>query len=99
MHTHHDVIQLFRQETGKPLVTMDGRLITEMRTAAASAVATKALARAESSVLAILGSGAQAQSHLEALRLTRQFREVPVWRPHNAEAFAQRFGMQLAQSA
>ena len=55
--THHAMILLFRPETGEPLVTMDGRLITEMRTAAVSAVATDALARADASVLAILGSG------------------------------------------
>ena len=67
--THHALVLLFRPETGEPLVTMDGRLITEMRTAAVSAVATKLLARPEASVLAILGSGVQARSHLEALRL------------------------------
>src|SRR5476651_1538909 len=60
VHTHHAMILLFRPETGEPLVTMDGRLITEMRTAAVSAVATDALARADASVLAILGSGVQA---------------------------------------
>src|SRR5204863_3310988 len=54
--THHAIIELFRPETGEPLVTMDGRLITEMRTAAVSAVATDSLARANASVLAILGS-------------------------------------------
>jgi alanine dehydrogenase len=64
VHTHHATIILFRPETGEPLVTMDGRLITEMRTAAASAVATKALARPDAAVLAILGSGVQARSHL-----------------------------------
>src|SRR5918997_5185851 len=45
--THHAVIQLFRPETGEPLVTIDGRLITEMRTAAASAVATDLLSRSD----------------------------------------------------
>src|SRR5262249_34587783 len=59
--THHALILLFRPETGEPLVTMDGRLITEMRTAAVSAVATKLLARPEASVLALLGSGVQAR--------------------------------------
>src|ERR1051325_3732233 len=77
--THHAMILLFRPETGEPLVTMDGRLITEMRTAAVSAVATDLLARPEVETLAILGSGVQAQSHLEALRLVRQFRQVRVW--------------------
>ena len=74
--THHALILLFRPETGEPLVTMDGRLITEMRTAAVSAVATKLLARPEASVLAIIGAGVQARSHLEAMRLVRAFREA-----------------------
>jgi alanine dehydrogenase len=97
--THHAMISLFRPETGEPLVTMDGRLITEMRTAAVSAVATRLLARQDASVLAILGSGVQARSHLEALRLVRSFREVRVWSPHNARAFAERFGVRAAASA
>lgn len=88
-HTHHGVIMLFRPETGEPIAMMDGRLITEMRTAAVSAMATDLLARRESSVLAILGSGVQAHSHLEALNLVRKFREVRVWSPSNAKAFAE----------
>ena len=99
VHTHHATIILFRPETGEPLVTMDGRLITEMRTAAASAVATKALARPDAAVLAILGSGVQARSHLEALRLVRPLREVRVWSPRNAAAFADRHGVRAAASA
>jgi alanine dehydrogenase len=97
--THHATIVLFRPETGEPLVTMDGRLITEMRTAAASAVATKALARPDATVLAILGSGVQAGSHLEALRLVRPLREVRVWSPRNAGAFASRHGLRAVGSA
>ena len=97
--THHALILLFRPETGEPLAVMDGRLITEMRTGAVSAVATRLLARPDSSVLAILGSGVQAQSHLEALRLVRQFREIRVWSPNNASAFAERSGVRLARSA
>ncbi|HSF05039.1 MAG TPA: ornithine cyclodeaminase family protein [Methylomirabilota bacterium] len=99
IHTHHAVILLFRPETGEPLATMDGRLITEMRTAAVSAVATRLLARPEASVLAILGSGVQARSHLEALRLVRDLRDVRVWSPRNAPAFAERFGVRAAASA
>jgi alanine dehydrogenase len=91
--THHAVIVLFRAETGEPLAMMDGRLITEMRTAAASAVATQHLARPEATVLAILGSGVQAQSHLEALRHVRPFTEVRVWSPRNARTFAERHGV------
>ncbi len=99
VHTHHAMIVLFRPETGEPLVVMDGRLITEMRTAAASAVATQLLARPEASVLGMLGSGVQARSHLEALRLVRDLREVRVWSPRRAEAFAERFGVRAAASA
>ena len=97
--THHAMILLFRPETGEPLVTMDGRLITEMRTAAVSAVATDALARANSSVLAILGSGVQARSHLEAMRLVREFREVRVWSPRNSKQFCEQHNVSAAQSA
>jgi alanine dehydrogenase len=96
--THHAVIVLFRPETGEPLALMDGRLITEMRTAAVSAVATQHLARPEASVLAILGSGVQARSHLEALRLVRRFREVRVWSPRNGRAFAERHGVRATVS-
>jgi alanine dehydrogenase len=97
--THHATILLFKPETGEPLVTMDGRLITEVRTAAVSAVATQHLASPDASVLAIIGSGVQAHSHLEALRLVRNFREVRVWSPRRAAAFAKEHGVRAANSA
>ena len=97
--THHATILLFRPESGEPLATMDGRLITEVRTAAVSAVATDHLARADACVLAIIGSGVQASSHLEALRLVRAFREVRVWSPRRAGAFAEEHGVDAAASA
>ena len=99
IHTHHALIVLFRPETGEPLVVMDGRLITEMRTAAASAVATQRLARPEASVLGILGSGVQAKSHLEALRHVRTFNEVRVWSPRNASAFAKDHNVRATATA
>ena len=99
VHTHHAIVVLFRPETGEPLAILDGRLITEMRTGAVSAAATKALARADASVLAILGSGVQARSHLEALRLVRDLRDVRVWSPHRAKEFAAQFGVAAADSA
>src|SRR5437762_13083298 len=71
--THHAMILLFRPETGEPLAVMDGRLITEMRTAAVSAVATKLLARDDANVLTLLGCGVQARSHFQALRRVRWF--------------------------
>src|ERR687885_2472611 len=97
--THHATILLFKPETGEPLATMDGRLITEVRTAAVSAVATEHLARPNASVLAIIGSGVQARSHLEALRLVRDFREVRVWSPRRAVAFAKEHGVRATASA
>jgi len=97
--THHATILLFKPETGEPLVSMDGRLITEVRTAAVSAVATEFLARPDASVLAIIGSGVQARSHLEALRLVRDFREVRVWSPRRAAAFAEEHGVRAAAAA
>lgn len=99
VHTHHGMILLFRPETGEPIAVMDGRLLTEMRTAAVSAAATKLLARTDASVLCILGSGVQARSHLEALCLVRNFREVRIWSPRNSKAFAENFGIVAAGSA
>jgi alanine dehydrogenase len=97
--THHAMILLFRPETGEPLAVMDGRLVTEMRTAAVSAAATKLLARVDTKILTILGSGVQARSHLEALRVVRSFTEVRVWSPRNAPRFAAEFNVRLASSA
>ena len=96
--THHAMILLFRPETGEPLAVMDGRLITEMRTAAVSAVATKLLARTEAKTLTILGSGVQARSHLEALQRVRSFIEVRVCSPRNAERFARAFNVRSVHS-
>ena len=76
--THMATIQLFSPTTGQPLAVLDGRCITEMRTAAVSAVALQLLAAPEARVLAILGSGVQARAHLEALCLVRQFAEVRI---------------------
>ena len=99
--THHAQILLFRADTGEPLATIDGRLITEMRTAAVSAAATKAMAAPDARVLAILGSGVQARSHLEALRLVREFTEVRVWSPTatHARRFADATGARVTASA
>ena len=92
--SHQALIVLFHSRTGEPLAVMDGRLITEMRTAAVTAVATKLLAKPNARVLAILGSGVQARSHFEALRLVRRFEEVRVWSrtPENARRFAAEIG-------
>jgi thiomorpholine-carboxylate dehydrogenase len=92
--THMATIFLVDPQTGTPLAIMDGRLITEMRTAAVSAAATKLLASPDAKILAILGSGVQARSHAEALGLVRQFEEVRVWSPtkEHAKQFAEEIG-------
>ena len=88
--THLAMIMLFEPATGQPLAFLDGRLITEMRTAAVSAAVTKYLAPENTGVLALLGSGVQAQAHLQALRHVCQFKEVRVWSrtPERAQRFA-----------
>ena len=93
-HTHMAMIQLFRSDTGEPLAVMDGRLITEMRTAAVSAVAVDRLARHDTKVLGILGSGVQARSHIKALGRVRSFEEIRVWSrtEKNARRFADEVG-------
>ena len=95
--THMATIFLVDPETGAPLAVMDGTLITEMRTAAVSAAATKLLASPDAKILAILGSGVQAHSHVEALRLVRRFEEIRVWSP--TAAHAERFAKEVGAKA
>lgn len=97
--THMAIIALFDPKTGEPLALMDGRYITEMRTAAVSAVATDALASRDAKVLTLLGAGVQAAAHLEMLRRVRQFDEVRVWNhhPEKAERFAAEHGIKAMQ--
>jgi len=92
--THLATIVLLDPETGALAAILDGRYITEARTAAVSAVSVKKLAREDAAVLAILGSGVQARSHLEALSHVRNFREVRAWSPtqKNLDAFATETG-------
>ena len=92
--THMALIVLNDPETGAPLAVLDGRLITEMRTAAVSAAATKLFAPKDLKVLAILGSGVQARSHFEALRLVGNFEEIRVWSQtkSHADNFAKEIG-------
>jgi ornithine cyclodeaminase len=88
--THLATILLLDSATGALEAVMDGRLITEMRTAAVSALSVRLLAREDATRLAILGSGVQARSHLEAISLVRPLSEVRVWsrNPDNARKFA-----------
>jgi ornithine cyclodeaminase/alanine dehydrogenase-like protein (mu-crystallin family) len=95
--THQAVIQLFSAKTGEPLASMDGRLITEMRTAAVSAVATKLLSKPDARALAVLGTGVQARAHIRALRLVRDFDEIRVWgrTPSHAQQVAEELGVRV----
>jgi alanine dehydrogenase len=79
--THLATILLMDSSTGELLAVMDGRYITEARTAAVSAVSARLLAREDAGVLAILGSGVQARSHLRAFSHVRALRDVRVWSP------------------
>lgn len=79
--THLAAICLFSPHTGALVALMDGRHITEARTAAVSVVSAKALARHNAAVMAIIGSGAQARGHLEAMNHTFELKEVRVWSP------------------
>src|SRR5208283_1956458 len=92
--THLAIIAIFRSETGEPLAVMDGRLITELRTAAVSAAATRLLASPNAKSLAILGSGVQARAHVRALALVREFDDIRVWSrdSQHAQAFAAEVG-------
>lgn len=95
LHTHLAIIELLRRSTGEPLAVMDGRLITEMRTAAVSAVALAALLPPGASSLGILGSGVQARAHIQAFRLVWPgLRDIRIWsrNPANAERAAQETG-------
>src|SRR6516225_1306145 len=74
--THLALIATFRATTGEPLAVLDGRLITEMRTAAVSAAVARLVAPGGPLVLAILGSGVQALAHYRALSVVRSLSEI-----------------------
>ena len=98
--THQALIALFDDETGSPLALMDGTAITAVRTGAASAVATRTLAREDSRVLAVLGAGVQGRAHLDAVTRVRDFAEVRIAsRTHeHAEALAGELGASVCVS-
>lgn len=97
--SHQGLVVVFETETGSLKAVVEGDAITEIRTAAVSAVATELLSRKDSKVLAILGSGLQARKHLEAIKLVRQIEYVTVWdinldsaKKYSAE-MSERFGI------
>ncbi len=79
-------ILLFSAETGKLIAVMDGSYVTAIRTACASAMATKALANAETAVLGILGAGIQARAHIQALTHVKQIERIKIYSPSGASA-------------
>ncbi len=99
LHTHMATVELLNRATGEPLAVMDGRLITEMRTAAVSAVAFGALAPlhfgSPPQSFGIIGSGIQARAHIRALgQVWPEMREIRIWSPTrgHAEKLARRDG-------
>ncbi|HXR94480.1 MAG TPA: ornithine cyclodeaminase family protein [Rhizomicrobium sp.] len=89
--SHQGLMLLFDSGTGQPLAALDCHALTRLRTAAASAVATRALARPDAKVLAIIGPGDLARPHLDAISAIRPIERVRVWgrSKARAEAFAQ----------
>ena len=90
LETHQGVLLLFDPDDGRLAALVDAEPVTAIRTAASSGLATRLLAREDAGDLAILGSGAQARSHLEAMLEVRPVHRVRVWSPtrERREAFA-----------
>lgn len=101
LHTHLATILLNDPHTGETLAILDGRYITEVRTAAVSAVSVRHLAREDARRLGIIGSGVQARSHVEMLRRLRAWTEIGAWSPNraNLERFAEECGVVALSSA
>jgi alanine dehydrogenase len=91
--SHQGVVMLFDAKQGTPLLMLDASEITAIRTAATSALATRLLAREDASHLAILGTGEQAERHIQAISLVRQIDRITIWGRNNthAETLARKF--------
>jgi ornithine cyclodeaminase len=79
-------IMLFSSDTGKMIAAMDGGYITAIRTACASALATRTLANANTPVLGILGAGVQARAHIQALTRVRKLSRIKLYSPSGTSA-------------
>jgi len=86
LSSHLGLYMLFEADNGRPLALMDASTLTAIRTAAASVVATRALARRDSKVLAIIGTGEEAVSHIEAFQAARPFERLVIWGRNPAAA-------------
>ena len=94
LHSHNGVVVLFEAEHGRPFAVVDASEITAIRTAAASALATRLLARDDASTLTIMGYGAQGRRHLESMLCVREFEDIRVWGRDlvRSQAFADALG-------
>jgi ornithine cyclodeaminase/alanine dehydrogenase-like protein (mu-crystallin family) len=97
LDAHQGAVLLFDGETGEVRAIVNASAITAIRTAAVSAVATRALAREDARTLAILGAGVQAKSHVEALRALHDWDRIVVW--SRTRAHAEQLGAQVADTA
>lgn len=79
LSSHLGLYALYQAATGEPCAIMDASALTAVRTAAASAVATRALMRPGSRTLAIIGAGEQAQNHIAAFDTLQAFEQVRIW--------------------
>ncbi|MEX1148275.1 MAG: ornithine cyclodeaminase family protein [Sphingomonadales bacterium] len=79
LSSHQGVVIIFETKTGQPIAILDGSTVTGIRTAAASGVATRALARGDATTLAVLGYGEQAREHIVAMAAVRRVNRVIVW--------------------
>lgn len=97
---HQGVVVAYDGATGAVSCIADAEPITQIRTGCATAVATDALARADAEVLAIFGTGIQAEAHLRALPLVRRFREILLWgrSPEKARDFAEEMSATIGQT-
>jgi ornithine cyclodeaminase/alanine dehydrogenase-like protein (mu-crystallin family) len=98
---HQVFVHLYDAETGRPLALLEANVLSEVRTGAATGYATDVLAAPDASVLAIIGSGLQARTQVEAVRAVRSLKEVRVWSPspEHASRFAADMRCKLAESA
>jgi ornithine cyclodeaminase/alanine dehydrogenase-like protein (mu-crystallin family) len=97
LDAHQGIVALFDRDTGVPTAILDASAVTEIRTAAVTAAATRALARDDARVLAILGAGVQGRAHLRALDAVRDWEELRVYAP--TAAHARELGVTVAGSA
>jgi ornithine cyclodeaminase/alanine dehydrogenase-like protein (mu-crystallin family) len=99
LDTHQGVTALYDGVTGQPRAILDASAITAIRTAAVSALATRALANENASTLAIIGAGVQAEAHLQAIPLVREISSATVYSPRSAQALVDRMDVPFSLSA